>query len=358
MSKILTISIAAYNVEKTIDQCLSSFLTSKYLDDIELLVINDGSTDKTAEIVSQYQEKFPNSIKLVNKENSGYGSTINTSLQLATGKYYKTIDGDDWVHADELDRLIECLRKTSADMIVNKYNCVFPDYIKISRFYYDVQIGKKYVFNELTELPKMRFDMIQMHATTVNTEKLRSVAMKVTEKCFYIDTEFIFFVALASNTIEFHDSCAYQYRLGRDGQSVSPKGIYRYIQDLITVTLCLMSLFNKIKFTLEEGYKKDYLFKVIESRYILIIKWYLLFIKKNDKDYLWADFRKKMDLDYREYVEKFRMPIECRLAHRFPNLLHVSRLLLKPVVLYRTSRVLLLSVVHKLMKLNINNQHQ
>ncbi|MBO6090866.1 MAG: glycosyltransferase, partial [Acetobacter sp.] len=60
MSKILTISIAAYNVEKTIDQCLSSFLTSKYLDDIELLVINDGSTDKTAEIVSQYQEKFPN----------------------------------------------------------------------------------------------------------------------------------------------------------------------------------------------------------------------------------------------------------------------------------------------------------
>lgn len=91
------------------------FLTSKYLDDIELLVINDGSTDKTAEIVSQYQEKFPNSIKLVNKENGGYGSTINTSLQIATGKYYKTIDGDDWVHADELDCLIECLRKTSLD---------------------------------------------------------------------------------------------------------------------------------------------------------------------------------------------------------------------------------------------------
>ena len=167
-----------------------------------------------------------------------------------------------------------------------------------------------------------------------------------------------FFSALASNAIEFHDSCAYQYRLGHDGQSVSPKGIYRYIQDLITVTLCLMSLFNKIKSTLEEGYKKDYLFKVIESRYILIIKWYLLFIKKNDKDYLWADFRKKMDLDYIDMLKKFRIPKKYRLAYRFLNLLHVSRLLLKPVVLYRTSRVLLLSVFHKLMKLNISNQHQ
>ncbi len=65
-----------------------------------------------------------------------------------------------------------------------------------------------------------------------------------------------------------------------------------------------MSLFNKIKSTLEEGYKKDYLFKVIEFRYILIIKWYLLFIKKNDKDYLWADFRKKMDLDYIDMLKK------------------------------------------------------
>ena len=127
MSKLLTISIAAYNVEKTIEKCLDSFLPCRHLSDLEILVINDGSTDHTAEIVSGYEKRYPG-IYLINKENGGHGSTINKSLSLSTGKFYKVIDGDDWVDSVELDKLCDCLESTEAELVINDYMEVYPNY--------------------------------------------------------------------------------------------------------------------------------------------------------------------------------------------------------------------------------------
>ena len=95
MSKILTISVAAYNVENYISNTLESLLVDD-IDDIEILVEDDGGIDNTANIVKEYEEKYPNVVKLIHKENGGYGSTINKSLEIATGKYFKQLDGDDW----------------------------------------------------------------------------------------------------------------------------------------------------------------------------------------------------------------------------------------------------------------------
>ena len=96
MSKLLTVSIAAYNAEKTIEKCLNSFLGCKHLIDLEILVINDGSSDSTADIVSAYEKQYPYSIRLINKENGGHGSTINKGIEIATGKYFELMDGDDY----------------------------------------------------------------------------------------------------------------------------------------------------------------------------------------------------------------------------------------------------------------------
>ena len=97
MSKLLTISIAAYNVEKTIEKCLDSFLPCKHLSDLEILVINDGSKDCTAEIVSRYEKHYPGIIKLVNNENAAHRSTINKTLSQATRNIMLLMEMTGWI---------------------------------------------------------------------------------------------------------------------------------------------------------------------------------------------------------------------------------------------------------------------
>lgn len=101
--KILTVSIAAYNADWCLKKCLDSFIASKYLDLLDIIVVNDGSKDNTAAIASEYVKKFSASIRLINKENGGHGSTINTSIDNAMGKYFKIVDSDDWVDTEALD---------------------------------------------------------------------------------------------------------------------------------------------------------------------------------------------------------------------------------------------------------------
>ena len=100
--KILTVTIPSYNVEAYLEDCLESFVNSEVMDDIEVLIVNDGSSDNTVKIAQRYVDKYENTFRLINKENGGHGSTINTGVREAKGKYFKVVDGDDWV--DTRDR--------------------------------------------------------------------------------------------------------------------------------------------------------------------------------------------------------------------------------------------------------------
>ena len=84
--KTLSISVAAYNMEKLIRQNLDSFVSSKYADEIEVLVIDDGSKDSTADIAREYEQKYPDTVRLITQDNSGPGSTVNRGMDNATGK--------------------------------------------------------------------------------------------------------------------------------------------------------------------------------------------------------------------------------------------------------------------------------
>ena len=90
MKKNLTISIAAYNVEKYIKETLDS-LICKNMNLLEVLIIDDGSKDNTDKIAKKYEEKYKGVFKVISKKNGGYGSTINTGVEYATGKYFKQL---------------------------------------------------------------------------------------------------------------------------------------------------------------------------------------------------------------------------------------------------------------------------
>ena len=121
MNKIVSISIAAYNVENFLDETLSSLFCPDVLDDIEVFIVNDGSKDATADIARKYVEKCPTSFFLIDKNNGGYGSTINASVLKATGKYFRLLDGDDWFDKTELIKYISALKKTDSDLVITDF---------------------------------------------------------------------------------------------------------------------------------------------------------------------------------------------------------------------------------------------
>ncbi len=318
MKKLLSISIAAYNVESTIEECLDSFLSCRHLGDLEILVVNDGSQDRTVEIVSEYVKKYPESIRLINKENGGHGSTINAALAAATGEFFRVIDGDDWVDPADLDALCDCLEKTSADLVIDDYREVYPDHERRVSYLADYEPERVYDFSEICPKGNFNEHIFAMHMSSVRTKRLRDVGMKIQEKCFYADTEFIYYVGLAARTVEFHESCVYQYRLGSAGQSVSAEGWYRHIEDFIKIESNLIAMYAMHEAEMMETTRRRYLFAILDTRYTLLFNCFVIKFQTVDKDELLVNFLKEEKERYPQLIARMHLSALNRYVAKDP----------------------------------------
>lgn len=283
--KIITFSIAAYNVSKVIRQCLDSFLSSKYLDKIEIIVVNDGSKDNTVEIVNEYINKYPKSIFLVDKKNGGHGSTINTAISIATGKYFKVLDGDDWVEASELDKLIDVLLNSDSDLVLDDYRCVYPGNNYRCRINGDFAYDVVYNVENVILTPAVCNCGVHMHSISIKTDLIQKYSERLSEHRFYVDTEFNFFVMSIMKTFQYSDSCTYQYRLGDNGQSVSPEGIYNHLEDMIFVMERLVKLYARDEKNIAYEARKKFLSLILSSICSFAIHMTLEVVTKKDKNY-------------------------------------------------------------------------
>lgn len=121
MNKILTVVIPTYNIEKYIRTCLDSFVIPEILDKLEVLVVNDGSKDRSAAIAREYETRYLGTFRVIDKENGGHGSTINRGLSEAAGTYFKVVDGDDWVERTAFLKLMDCLETCGSDVVLSNY---------------------------------------------------------------------------------------------------------------------------------------------------------------------------------------------------------------------------------------------
>lgn len=240
--KILTISIAAYNVSKYIQSTLSSLICDR-MDKLEVIIENDGSKDDTPDIVLPFVEKYPDTFILVNKKNGGYGSTINKSLELATGKYFKQLDGDDWFENESLNSFIDLLEKTDVDCVYTPYYEVYEGTDKkVLRTLDERAIGEYHIDQVIKDEQFLR-----MHALTFKTVVLKEINLKIEEHCFYTDQEFIIYPMLKVKQIYVSDLPIYMYRLGQEGQSVSMEGYLKHCEEHKKVVLNLLAKYNDLE---------------------------------------------------------------------------------------------------------------
>lgn len=114
MSVKVSVLVPIYNSEKYLRKCLDSLLTQTLKDDLEVILINDGSTDNSPAIIKEFSEKLPN-CKVINKENSGYGSSMNLGIKEAQGEYIGILEADDFIERDAFKNLYRISKKYHTD---------------------------------------------------------------------------------------------------------------------------------------------------------------------------------------------------------------------------------------------------
>lgn len=220
--KVLSVVIPSYNIQQYIEQCLDSLVQVKeILEQLDIVVVNDGSKDNTVMLAQKYVDQYPSSVRIIDKENGGHGSVLNVGIREARGKYLKILDGDDWVDGSGLRDLMRYLsgQAEDADLVINPYDIVEDGTGKKTRVdYTQLKMGKPISFQELNE----KHVFIAMHAMTVRVGLYRENGVPaIDERIFYVDMEYDLYPLPYVKKIVFLPDVVYQYRVGTAGQSIN-----------------------------------------------------------------------------------------------------------------------------------------
>lgn len=218
MEKVLSIIIPTYNMEKYLRRCLGSLIVSdENMNLLEVLVINDGSSDSSSSIGHAYELKYPQTIRVIDKENGNYGSCVNRGLKEITGKYVRILDADDYYHTENLDRFISMLKDSDADLVLSDMVSVYADGSKI-RHSFDIDFG---VIHDTTLFANNEFkNNLEMHQVTYKKVMLDTVGYQQTEGISYTDQEWTFYPMIGVDTVVYFPQVIYQYMLDRGGQTM------------------------------------------------------------------------------------------------------------------------------------------
>lgn len=228
--KTLTFLIPCYNVSSCVSHCIDSMLVEEILDDIEILCINDGSKDKTLEVLREYEAKYPSVVRVIDKENGGWGTAINLGIREANGKYLKEVDADDWVSSENLKEYITFLKANEIDYIATDYTEYFKAEDKYTRHsYYKEIYNNPMSLNDFWENHSKAWDF-PIHAITYRTQVLRDNDIKVGDR-YYGDIEYNLYPLPYVQTICVFPINVTVYFRGSDEQSTSTAGYAKHYKD-------------------------------------------------------------------------------------------------------------------------------
>ena len=275
--KYISFAIPSYNSEDYMSHAIESILVGG--DDVEIIIVNDGSKDRTSEIGHEYAAKYPDIVKVVDKPNGGHGDAVNYGLANSTGKYFKVVDSDDWVDEESLHKILELLHKfeeedTEVDMLISNY------------VYEKVGATHKKVIHYRGVLPENeifrwedvgRFHIgqyILMHSVIYRTDMLKLSQITLPKHTFNVDNIYVYYPLPHVRKVYYLDVDFYRYYIGREDQSVNEKIMISRLDQQIFVTKTMIDMYQMkdIKCKRLRSYMINYLAIMMTVSSILCIR--------------------------------------------------------------------------------------
>ncbi len=305
--KLLSFTVPCYNSAKYMKKCIDSLL--KGGEDVEIIIVNDGSTDETAAIADEYVENYPSVVKAIHKENGGHGSAVNAGVERASGLFFKVVDSDDWVKEEAYIQILETLRNLAGgekvlDMLVSNfvYEKIGEKRHKVMRYKHALPQNEIFTWQDVRHFHKGQY--ILMHSVIFRTKLLRECGLKLPEHTFYVDNLYVFEPLPYVRNMYYLDVNFYRYYIGRADQSVNEEIMIGRIDQQIRVNKLMIDYLTERKNQII-GNKKLYQYMVSYLDIVTTVSSILLIRSEKEenlekKKELWEYLKKKDWFLYRK----------------------------------------------------------
>lgn len=305
--KILTVAIPCYNSQEYMRKCIESLLPGG--ENVEIIIVNDGSIDKTREIAEEYAGKYPTIVKAVHQENGGHGEAVNTGLKHAAGTYFKVVDSDDWVNQEAYEKILTALKtlisdNTPVDMFISNfvYEKEGAQHKKVMRYENVLPEEKVLTWEDVGHFRKGQYML--MHSVIYKTGLLRDCGLVLPKHTFYVDNLFVYGPLPHVTTMYYLNVDFYRYYIGREDQSVNERVMISRIDQQIKVNKLMLETVNIREV---QNYKKRrYMTNYFE---IITVVSTVLLIRSGTEENL----NKKSELW--KYIKKKDIRLYFRLRH-------------------------------------------
>jgi glycosyltransferase involved in cell wall biosynthesis len=304
--KLLSVVIPCYNSQEYMRYCIESLLPGR--EDVEILIVNDGSVDKTAEIADEYAKAYPTIVKAIHQKNGGHGEAVNAGLRNATGLYFKVVDSDDWVDTRAYLKILKTFKDFASeekfiDMFISNfvYEKEGTSYKKVMKYEKVLPEGKIFTWNDIKRFHKGQY--IMMHSIIYKTQLLKDCGLELPKHTFYVDNLFVYVPLKHVKKIFYINVDFYRYFIGRADQSVNESVMIKRIDQQIKVNKLLIDQVDID--TIESPKLRQYLLNHLEI--VTVISSVLLIrsgTKENlkKKKELW-NYIKDKDLQSYNYIK-------------------------------------------------------
>lgn len=262
--KLLTFTIPCYNSQDYMRHCIESILPGG--EDVEILIVDDGSKDDTAAIADEYAEKYPTIVKAIHQENGGHGEAVNAGIRNATGLYFKVVDSDDWVDWNAYQAILAKLREIAGgsvalDMLLANY-VYEKEGAKHKRVMRQTGFPKDQIFTWSDVRHFYKGHYILMHSVIYRTKLLRECGLELPKHTFYVDNIYVYKPLPSVKTLYYMDVDFYRYFIGREDQSVNEKVMISRIDQQIKVNKIMVDEFDLWK--IPNRKLRHYMFNYLE----------------------------------------------------------------------------------------------
>ncbi len=250
--KLLSVAVPCYNSQDYMEHCVETLVSGG--EEVEVIIVNDGSKDRTEEIANELKEKYPTIVKVVSQENGGHGEAVNTGLKNATGEYFKVVDSDDWVDEKVLEKVLKTLRymikeDKKLDMLLSNfvYDKQGVKHKKVMS--YKSAMDSKHITSWDGAISFKKTQYILMHSVIYRTQLLKDCGLELPKHTFYVDNLYVFKPLPSVKRLCYIDVDFYHYFIGRDDQSVNEKVMISRIDQHIKVAKIMLEEYSKMEIT-------------------------------------------------------------------------------------------------------------